>query len=81
MLELLSLRMPITTCALKIQESVTPMMTMVHNETFESRDGVRVCSIWRTRRSRRASWVTVANVASTPASQYKQHANQSKGGN
>jgi hypothetical protein len=53
-----------TTCALKIQESETPIMTTVQTETFDRTDGVRVVSICRTRRSSRASWSSVAKEAS-----------------
>jgi hypothetical protein len=63
-LVLLSLNNPMTTCALKIQESETPNMTMVHTEIPDWTDGVRVDSICRTRRRRRVSWIREANVAS-----------------
>jgi hypothetical protein len=54
-LALLSLSKPMTTCALKIQESETPKMTIVQTDIPDNTDGVRVDSICRTRRRRRAS--------------------------
>lgn len=50
-LVLLSDMIPTTTCAEKIQLSVTPMMTTVQRETFANVDGVRVTSICRTSRT------------------------------
>jgi hypothetical protein len=54
-LALLSLSRPMTTCALNIQESETPKMTIVQTDIPDNTDGVRVDSICRTRSRRRAS--------------------------
>jgi hypothetical protein len=54
-----------TTCALNIQESDTPIMTTVQTDTLDRTDGVRVDSICRTSNRSRASWSTVANDASS----------------
>jgi len=63
-LVLLSDMIPTTTCAEKIQLSVTPMMTTVHSETLANVDGVRVTSIWRTSKTSTSSCAAVANAAS-----------------
>lgn len=55
---------PTTTWAENIHESEIPIKTIVHRETLVNVDGVRVISIWRTRSSKRVSWVSVAKAAS-----------------
>jgi hypothetical protein len=47
---------PTARWALKIHASEMPTKTMVHSETFASVEGVRVASIWRTRRTRTMNW-------------------------
>lgn len=55
---------PVTKCALKIHESESAMSTIVHNDTLARVEGVRVRSIWPTRRKRTRSWDNVAYAAS-----------------
>jgi hypothetical protein len=71
---LFSLMMPTTTCAEKIHESAVPMRTMLQRETLARVEGVRVCSIWRTRRTRTRSWVRVAKAASAGSARQSERA-------
>jgi len=59
-LVLLLLMTPRARWPLKIHASDTPMSTMVQSDTLASVEGVRVASIWRTRRMRTINWETVA---------------------